>query len=138
MKEKYSFLDPACDSENAFAFRVALRDKPTPNELNQMLCDFYSQRCIKPSYLFLSEADLAYFSADIRALVTDGRSFHRYGRFFAESDKMEDLCMANTSDYVKRFESMEGIARLIPLPGLDDGVVILGFYNGYGRSITER
>jgi hypothetical protein len=115
--------------DNMLSHRVQLQGEPSLNELDHLICDLYTQTCMKPEYIFLCQEDLATISKELRHAMRDWNSYQYCMRHFAKSDAIEAMALAREYEHAKRiFPPVGGSACLIALSDLPKGTVILGFY----------
>jgi hypothetical protein len=115
--KSFKFTGLAHDQTNLISFRVDLGETPTYMLLQQLFYDLYRDGRYTPQYLFMAAKDIAVLRNEVFETVSQGSSYSM--RILAMENVMGDefLSMATSC-----------IARIVPLPDLEQGSVIVGFF----------
>lgn len=108
--------------ESQISLRVPLGMTPTLDAIQQLLYDLYAQTRYAPQYLFMAMEDLKALSHEVmgRNGITP-----RHPRFML----VEEFGIAPGNVITKMHSHANGqLVNVVPLPDLDQGSVILGFF----------
>lgn len=118
-QNRFTFVGADADH---MSFRVDLAETPNYRLLQCLLYDLYAQRRLVPQYLFVSEHDIFALTHEIRN--DKELTLYKPMSLVAEQFGMESFGI------VKRLTSYAtgNAVCIVPLPGLENGSVIVGFF----------